>query len=137
MRLISVVMGTPNANARASASQSLLGYGFQFYETHQVFAAGQPVTSVRVWKGAKERVDLGLAEDVNVIIPRGQRDRLNAEMDLKAKVIAPISTEESLGKVRISLDEELLTEKPLQALEPVESGDFLDRAMDEILLWFE
>jgi hypothetical protein len=39
--------------------------------------------------------------------------------------------------VRISLDEELLTEKPLQALEPVESGDFLDRAMDEILLWFE
>ncbi len=137
MRLISVVMGTPNANARASASQSLLGYGFQFYETHQVFAAGQPVTSVRVWKGAKERVDLGLAEDVNVIIPRGQRDRLNAEMDLKAKVIAPISTEESLGQVRISLDEELLTEKPLQALEPVESGDFLDRAMDEILLWFE
>ena len=137
MRLISVVMGTPNSNVRASASQSLLGYGFQFYETHQVFAAGEPLTSVRVWKGARERVSLGLADDVFVIIPRGQRDSLDARMDLKTQVVAPVDTVEPLGQVRVSLNDEILVEKPLQALEPVEQGDFLDRAMDEILLWFE
>ncbi len=137
MRLISVVMGTPNANIRASASQSLLGYGFQFYETHKLFAAGEPLTSVRVWKGAKERVDLGLDEDVFVIIPRGQRDSLNAEMDLNAQVVAPIASDDQLGTVRVSLNEELVLEKPLHPLQPVAAGDFLDRAMDEILLWFE
>jgi len=137
MRLISVVMGTPNANARASASQSLLGYGFQFYETHKLFAAGEPLTSVRVWKGTKERVDLGLDDDVFVIIPRGQRDSLNAEMDLNAQVVAPITSEDQLGTVRVSLNDEIVLEKPLHPLEAVASGDFFDRIMDEILLWFE
>jgi len=137
MRLISVVMGTPNANIRASASQSLLGYGFQFYETHKLFAAGEPLTSVRVWKGARERVDLGLDEDVFVIIPRGQRDSLNAEMDLNAQVIAPVTSDDELGTVRVSLNDEIVLEKPLHPLQAVASGDFLDRIMDEILLWFE
>ena len=137
MRLISVVMGTPNANARASASQSLLGYGFQFYETHKLFAAGEPLTSVRVWKGARERVDLGLDEDVFVIIPRGQRDSLNAEMDLNAQVIAPVTSDDELGTVRVSLNDEIVLEKPLHPLQAVASGDFFDRIMDEILLWFE
>jgi D-alanyl-D-alanine carboxypeptidase (penicillin-binding protein 5/6) len=137
MRLISVVMGTPNANIRASASQSLLGYGFQFYETHKLFAAGEPLTSVRVWKGARERVDLGLDEDVFVIIPRGQRDSLNAEMDLNAQVIAPVTSDDELGTVRVSLNDEIVLEKPLHPLQAVASGDFFDRIMDEILLWFE
>ncbi|MEO0972847.1 MAG: D-alanyl-D-alanine carboxypeptidase family protein, partial [Pseudomonadota bacterium] len=38
-RLISVVMGTKSARARASASRALLNYGFRYYSTHQLYRA--------------------------------------------------------------------------------------------------
>jgi D-alanyl-D-alanine carboxypeptidase (penicillin-binding protein 5/6) len=37
MRLISVVMGAKNANARANENQTLLNYGFRFFESHRLY----------------------------------------------------------------------------------------------------
>ena len=41
MRLISVVMGSKTEETRAQESQSLLNYGFRFFETHKLYTAGQ------------------------------------------------------------------------------------------------
>ena len=53
MRLISVVLGTDSKKGRATESQKLLTYGFRFFETHRLYAANEPLTTVRVWKGDK------------------------------------------------------------------------------------
>ena len=37
MRLISVVMGAKSANARANENQTLLNYGFRFFESHRLY----------------------------------------------------------------------------------------------------
>ncbi|MEW8156302.1 MAG: D-alanyl-D-alanine carboxypeptidase family protein, partial [Candidatus Thiodiazotropha endolucinida] len=76
MRLISVVMGTKGEEARAQASQSLLNYGFRFYETHQLYTAGEVLNRARIWKGDKEKLPLGLSQDLNVTIPRHQYQNL-------------------------------------------------------------
>ncbi|MFM1892112.1 MAG: D-alanyl-D-alanine carboxypeptidase, partial [Pseudomonadota bacterium] len=51
MRLVAVVMGTSSENARAKESLSLLNYGFRFFETHRLYAAGDALVRTRVWKG--------------------------------------------------------------------------------------
>ena len=136
MRLISVVMGTPSSRARSDASQALLSYGFRFFETHELYVVGQNVNDIRVWKGTRERAGLGVKQGLFITIPRGRYDDLRAEIDLPPQILAPISTEQAIGEIRISLDEQVIAQKPLYPLANIPLGGFFDRAIDEIKLWF-
>jgi D-alanyl-D-alanine carboxypeptidase (penicillin-binding protein 5/6) len=137
MRLISVVLGTSSEEARADASQALLNYGFRFFETHKLYDGGSKLTSARVWKGASESVDLGLDHTLYVTIPRGEYKNLDAAMQLQDHIIAPIAQDQPLGRVVVRLAEESVVEKDLVALNPVAEGSFLQRLVDEALLYFE
>ena len=137
MRLISVVMGTDSESDRASASQSLLNFGFRFYETHQLYAAGDVLNHARIWKGEKERLPLGLASDLNVTIPRHQYDNLDAQLEVEPKIMAPISEGEVLGKVHVSLDGEPVISADLVALKSIADGNIWQQIKDSALLWLE
>jgi D-alanyl-D-alanine carboxypeptidase (penicillin-binding protein 5/6) len=137
MRLISVIMGSPSPRVRTDASQALLNYGFRFFETHRLFAAGDVVETVKVWKGATEAASLGISRDLFVTIPRGAYDRLQPLVEMPATLIAPVKEGQPLGQLRIELDDKLLAAMPLAALSPVAEGSFWQRISDEVLLWFE
>jgi D-alanyl-D-alanine carboxypeptidase (penicillin-binding protein 5/6) len=137
MRLISVVLGTDSEDARARHSQALLNYGFRFFETHRLYAAGEALTQARVWKGAQEQVGLGLQHDLYVTIPRGQYSDLDAAMELTPNVEAPVAKGATMGDVNISLNGELIKSEPLVALDDVDEGGFFRRASDAVLQWFD
>jgi D-alanyl-D-alanine carboxypeptidase (penicillin-binding protein 5/6) len=136
MRLIAVVLGNKSSKQRTADSQALLNYGFRFYETRLLYQAGGPVTETRVWKGAAENADVGLKDDLFVTIPRGSYERLRAQIQLPAQVIAPITRETRMGSVRIDLDQETLAEVNLFALNSVNEGTIWQVAKDSVLLWF-
>ena len=137
MRLISVVMGTPSSRARSDASQALLNYGFRFFETHELYPAGQSVNDIRVWKGSRKKAGLGVKQGLFITIPRGRYDDLRAEIDLPPQIMAPLSTENPIGEIRVSLDDQLIAQQPLYPLTDIPLGGFMDRAIDEIKLWFD
>ena len=119
------------------ASEALLNYGYRFFETHRIYGADEEITSVRVWKGDRENVALGLRNDLYVTIPRGRYDELEATMDLENQLVAPIESDQVIGLVTVSLAGEPLIERGLFPLESVPAGSLWQRARDEILLWFE
>jgi D-alanyl-D-alanine carboxypeptidase (penicillin-binding protein 5/6) len=137
MRLVSVVLGTKSEEARADATQSLLNYGFRFFETHKLYDADNKLTTARVWKGATESVDLGLDGTLYVTIPRGEYKNLDAGMQLQEQIIAPVSQGQALGQVVVRLADKLVSEKELVALQAVEEGTFWQRIVDEAMLYFE
>ena len=137
MRLISVVLGTKSEEARADASQALLNYGFRFFETHKLYDSGSKLASTRVWKGATENVDLGLADTLYVTVPRGEYKNLDASMQLQEQIIAPVTKGQVLGRVVIRLGDKVIVEKDLTALNNVAEGSFWQRIVDEALLYFE
>ena len=137
MRLISVVMGMDSPEARVSASQALLNYGFRFYETHKLYTGGEEITNARVWGGEPQTAALGLMEDLYLTVPRGGFDALSATMDLDPELIAPLETHAPVGYVRVSLDGESLAEMPLVALHDVPEASFWARIKDEISLWLQ
>lgn len=137
MRLVSVVMGTSSERARADASQALLNYGFRFFETHRLYAAGDELTQVRVWKGATDSVALVPQKDIFVTIPRGRYDDLDAVMDLQEKLIAPISETQMVGVVRVSLDDEQQVVVPLVPAAPVAEGSLFRKVVDSVVMMFE
>ncbi len=137
MRLIAVVLGARSASARANDSQALLNYGFRFFETRLLYPAGNAVAETRVWKGEPERTGLGVHEDIYVTIPRGSYAQVQAELDLPDQLVAPISPDESIGRLRINLADRTLAEAQLFALHEVGIGSFWQQARDSVLLWFE
>jgi D-alanyl-D-alanine carboxypeptidase (penicillin-binding protein 5/6) len=137
MRLISVVLGTKSEEARADASQALLNYGFRFFETHKLYDGGSKLASTRVWKGAVESVDLGLADTLYVTVPRGEYKNLDASIQLQEQIIAPAAKGQVLGRIIIRLGDQLIAEKDLTALSDVAEGSFWQRIVDEALLYFE
>lgn len=132
MRLISVVMGEPNDNARTEDSIRLLTYGFRFFETHKLYNGNTSLVQARVWQGQKSEVPLGLTEDLYVTVPTGQYKRLQASLDLQNPLKAPVTKGESYGTLNINLSSQLIVSKPLIALDSSPQGGFLRRAADSV-----
>jgi D-alanyl-D-alanine carboxypeptidase (penicillin-binding protein 5/6) len=137
MRLISVVVGTKSERARETASRTLLNYGFRFFETFKLHAANAPLTDMRVWKGEKETVPLGLTRSLYITTPRGKRNKIKANMNVDATIVAPIEKGHAYGKVEVKLGDEVIAERPLVALEDVAEGGLWRRTVDNIKLLFQ
>lgn len=137
MRLISVVLGTRSKKARIDQSQKLINYGFRFYESHTLYAAGKSLKDVRVWEGEDESLSLGLMHDLNVTIPRGQYKKLEAVMDINQTIIAPLKKGQEMGAVRVKLNDDDIISMPLVALRSIDKGSLLQRAKDKFILMFE
>ncbi len=137
MRLISVVVGTKSERARETESRKLLNYGFRFFETFKLHAANAPLTDMRIWKGEKETVPLGLTGSLYITTPRGKRNKIKAHMNVDATIVAPIQKGQEYGKVEVKLGEEVIAERPLVALEDVPEGGIWTRTVDNIRLLFQ
>lgn len=137
MRLISVVMGTASENARANESQSLLNYGFRFFETHRLYEGMASLTEARVWKGDRKKLPLGLLKDLYVTVPRRHFNDLKAETVVDSRITAPIKEGEAVGQLSISLAGNVVVNKSLVALNAVNKGSFIQRLYDEALLLME
>jgi D-alanyl-D-alanine carboxypeptidase (penicillin-binding protein 5/6) len=135
MRLIAVVMGSPNIRAREDASAALLNYGFNFYQTRKLYTANQPVLAVDVWKGVGDDVQLGVPRDVYATIPRGQENTLGAAADVSEPLLAPLAANTAVGKLRVTLGDQTIGSYPLHPIAPVEEAGFFGRVIDDVRLW--
>ena len=135
-RLISVVMGARDERTRAAESQKLLNYGFRYYETVNLYAAGSSLKRVRVWSGLHESLEVGLDDAITLTIPRGGRDQLKAEINLQDVIEAPIERGQSLGALTLSLGDEMVVERPVVALNPVQEAGWLSSTLDDVQLMF-
>lgn len=137
MRLISVVLGTTSDKARSDQSQRLLNYGFRFYETRKVYAAGQTVKNARIWMGEQEELPLGVMKDMYITVPRGNDDGLTTEFELIDYIQAPAKLGQSFGKARVKSGVEVVAEANLVSLADVNEGGMFQWMKDSILRYFE
>lgn len=135
MRLISTVMGSSSESNRASESQTLLNYGFRFFETVQLYQAGQELASAEVWKGLTKEVALGLQLPLFVTIPRGRYDDLDAQVEMQPDMSAPLESGAVVGKITVKLGEDLVASRDLITLGAVEEAGFFGRSWDSLRMW--
>ena len=136
MRLISVVLGTASDKARTQSSQSLLNYGFRYFETHTLYRSDEVLKTAKIWYGDQEQISMGVGKDIFITIPRGRYRDLDASMEIDAEISAPVERGQSLGQVNIKLDDEMILSEAIVAMQTVNEGSLIDRAMDSIKLMF-
>ncbi len=137
MRLISVVLGTKSDKARTQNSQTLLNYGFRFFESNRLYRANETLKKARVWYGDQDEVALGVAKDIVVTIARGRYKDLDATIEIDSRIEAPVAKGQELGLLVVKLDDEVLLSKPLLAMSAVNDGGLMKKALDRIKVLFE
>jgi D-alanyl-D-alanine carboxypeptidase (penicillin-binding protein 5/6) len=136
-RLISVVLGTASESARATESQKLLNYGFQYYDSVKLYEKNQPVASLPIWKGSGNSVKAGFLNDLYVSLPKGQADKVKANLESRQPLLAPVAAGQKIGVMKLTLDGKPYAELPVVALEDVALAGILGRGWDSIRLLFK
>ena len=136
MRLISVIFGATSMNERASQTREILSWGYANFETVKVQPANQVLAKAKVWYGKENDVKIGLAENFNVTMPKGQADAIKTQLVVQPKLTAPLKKGQVVGKFVASLNGKVISEKPLIALQNIEEAGFFAKMIDHIKQFF-
>jgi D-alanyl-D-alanine carboxypeptidase (penicillin-binding protein 5/6) len=134
-RLISIVVGTANDEARARESQKLLNWAFANFDAVRLFDSNQAAETPRVWKGTINNVRLGSAAPMFVTLPKGDAAKLKTTIVRADPLMAPIEKGAPIATLRVSIDQQVIAERPLVALDAVPQASIIGRAWDQLRLW--
>ncbi len=133
-RRISVVLGAPTDAARATESQKLLNYGFQFFDSTLVYKQGQAISQLKVWKGSENQLASTVASDLYLTLPKGEYANVKAVVSSTQPLIAPIKKGQVIGNVKFTLNGKTIDERALVAAKSIDAAGILGRAWDSIKL---
>jgi len=134
VRRISVILGAPTDAARATESQKLLNYGFQFFDSTLVYKQGQSITQLKVWKGSENQVASTVANDLYLTLPKGEYANVKAVIASTQPLVAPIKKGQVIGNVKFTLNGKVIDQRPLVAAKAVDAAGIFGRAWDSIKL---
>ena len=136
-RVLSVLLGAANENARANESQKLINWGYTAFEAVKLFDANQAVVSPAVWKGTVPTLKLGRTEAVIVTVPAGSKANIKTEVARPDPLVAPFTKGQNVATLKVSAGAQVVAELPLVALEDVRQAGIMGRAWDAIRLWIK
>ncbi len=134
MRLISVILNTHSAQARADQTRTLLGWGYGSFEKATPIQPNAVVGTAKVSFGKADTVAAGLAAPWNLTVPRGQQ--VQTAVTLNPGLQAPVAKGAVIGKVVATSNGKPVGEAPLVAQAEVERSGLLLRAWQHVAKLF-
>ena len=134
MRLITVMLNTNSAQARADHSRALLGWGFSNFEKATPIQPNTVVTTAKISFGKADTVDAGLGAPWMLTVPRGQQ--VQTTVALTPGLEAPVTKGAVIGKVVATSNGKPVGEAPLVAQADVERAGLLLRAWQHVAKLF-
>ena len=134
MRLITVILNTHSAQARADETRALLDWGFGSFEKATPIQADAVVATAKVSFGKADTVAAGLGAPWLLTVPRGLQ--VQTAVELKPGLEAPVAKGSVIGKVVASANGKPMGEAPLVAQADVERAGLLLRAWQHMAKLF-
>ncbi len=133
-RVILVINGMEDAQARRNEAVRLIEWGFKGFADFKLFDAEEVVGRARVWGGDRMYVPLIGAGDVTVLLPKAQSaQRLQAQIIYKSPIKAPIKKGDVIAKLRVTTASQSVNEVPLAAGEDVPAAGTMRRGLDTLV----
>jgi len=134
MRLITVILNTNSAKARADQTRTLLAWGFAHFEMTTPIQPNTVVATAKVDFGKIDTVAAVLQSPWTLTVPRGQR--VQTSVQLKPDLEAPVAKGAVVGRVVASSNGKPVGEAPLVAQANVERAGFMLRMWQHVTKWF-
>lgn len=136
LRLIAIVLGTPQSQTRFNEARAMLDHGFANYRRVTVLNKGDRLgKTVRVKMGMLDEVEAAAGSGVSMLLRPGQEKQLSLEVELPEEVDAPVQEGDALGMVRVKLGESVVAKLPAVAAADVEMPGLLAGWMAIWRLW--
>lgn len=129
MRLISVVLGSTSAQARSSQTQTILDYGFRFFETQKISKINQKIS---IYGSTKKEIKVGFKTPKVITLFRGQYKLTQQVIELNAQLKAPVNKGDNIGHLIIKFEGKDLAKLPIIALENAPKANFFLHMLDKI-----
>lgn len=117
LELIAVTMGCESSKIRNAACKTLLDYGFANFSLFRPEISDAGAVPVRL--GETDSVSPRLEADAAMLLPKSKRASIRQEILLEPELTAPVEKGQEIGSLKVYSGEELLSELPLVAPEPV------------------
>lgn len=126
-RLISVVLGADGSNVYLD-SRTLIDYGYHNYKLVEIVDKNKFVISPPIANAAEDTVALYTDEQINAILTIDMDpSKIHRETIVEKNIKAPISSGEILGKVIYSIENKVLGESNLVAINSIDAKPLIKR----------
>jgi D-alanyl-D-alanine carboxypeptidase (penicillin-binding protein 5/6) len=126
-RLVLVLNGMQDMQARADESAKVLDWGYREFGLYTIAHADEKMADAKVWLGTKPDVSLLASADVELTLPRSARANLKASLNYQEPIEAPIAKGQQLGTLTITAPGMDAKDIPLVAGEDVKKLGFMAR----------
>ncbi len=137
MRLVSAVLGAPNAEKRRIESGKLLAWGFRTFGTVSVDWPKDIPETLPVYGGDAGQVPIALMAPLRVTILKGQEKKIEVTATFPSDyLVAPVAKDAAVGELTVTSEGNVLASVPITAQGAVGPGGFFKRLIDRIRLAF-
>jgi serine-type D-Ala-D-Ala carboxypeptidase (penicillin-binding protein 5/6) len=126
-RLVMVVNGLPNMQARADESARLLEWAWRSFAHYSLFQAGETVDALPVWMGVAAKVPVIVQDRVLLTMTHEQRQKMRVSVIAQSPLPAPVRKGDRVATVRVAAPGMATIELPLLAGADVPELGFLGR----------
>ena len=136
-RLIAVGSGFNSKNERSKQSLKLLTWGLTKFETIKIAEENKNFTTVNVWHGKKNSLNVYLSEDIYKTIPKAKKKYLKVVVEYDGPIQAPISKNDKVAELKIFFKDEIIGNYDLLSSENIKRQNIFSRLITSVnfLLW--
>lgn len=122
LRLIAVVMATPEPRSHFRESMKLYNYGFAQFEGVPIAKAGQSMGQIRVVKGTVDNLKAAAKADVGAVVQKGHKKDITYKVNLPATITAPVAKGQAIGSIVVYEAKTEVLKTDLVAVEEIPKG---------------
>lgn len=136
-RINVVASGFETKNTRSRESAKMLTWGLRKFDSIKVTKKNEIISSLEVWLGKKNRVEVVAAEDIYLTIPKRKKNTIKAVVEYNGPIQAPIAKGEKLGSLNIYIAGELKSKIDIFSGEEIRKANIFSRLLKSInfLVW--
>ncbi len=136
-RLAVVVAGAESSRDRNTAARAMIEWGFSAWQPRRLYARDQQVAQARVQQGEANSVALVAPRDFHLNLPTVSDNRIDLQIAYRGPLVAPITAGETVARLEIRIDGELVQSAPLIAANDVDEADVFDRLGNGMFGWLQ
>jgi len=135
--LIAVGSGFNTKSSRSKESLRMLMYGLSKFDTVKVSLKNETLSSLDVWLGKKQKIDVYTKEDIYITVPKRKKKLIKAYIEYTGPIEAPIEKDEVLGELFVYYDNNLFNKFDVFSKEKIKKVNIFSRLMKSFnyLIW--
>ena len=136
-RLTAVGSGFNSKNGRSRESIKILNYGLNKFDTIRISNKDEILSSLDVWQGKKDKVDVVSSEDFYLTIPKRKKSTIKAYIEYNGPLQTPIKKGDKIAMLNIYVSGDLTKQIEVLAAEKIERSNIFARLFKSLnyLVW--